>query len=135
MQTQPFLFRPVFLLHAEGFCGLFASCGAYYVFFPHHWAIFACLFLVPDLSLLLYTKEPSAVASVIYNSTHSYVFAAVIGVLAIILKSALLGQISLVWVAHISLDRAFGYGLKYANSFKFTHIQSAADPVLVPNLL
>ncbi|NLE50171.1 MAG: DUF4260 domain-containing protein, partial [Chloroflexi bacterium] len=32
-------------------------------------------------------------------------------------------QIATVWIAHIGMDRALGYGLKYATGFKDTHIQ------------
>ena len=49
-----------------------------------------------------------------------------------LLSSALLGEISLIWIGHISLDRMLGYGLNL-NSFRFTHIQSAAKPVIVPD--
>jgi hypothetical protein len=36
-------------------------------------------------------------------------------------------------LSHISLDRVLGYGLKSPTPFQFTHIQSAANPVMVPN--
>jgi hypothetical protein len=32
-------------------------------------------------------------------------------------------QVSLIWLAHIGLDRAVGYGLKYPTAFKETHLQ------------
>lgn len=63
MQVQPFFSRPVYLLRAEALCGLFASCAAYHLLFPHHWMMFACLPLAPDLSLLMYLRGPNAVAS------------------------------------------------------------------------
>ncbi len=113
-------------------CFLFAASGAYHLLFPHHWVLFACLFLVPDLSLLTYLRRPSAVASVIYNVMHSYVPPSLLGVLAALFHSALLGELGLIWIAHISMDRMFGYGLKYPTSFQFTHIQSTANPVIVP---
>jgi hypothetical protein len=31
-------------------------------------------------------------------------------------------QIALIWGAHIGMDRAVGYGLKYADAFKHTHL-------------
>jgi hypothetical protein len=132
MTTQPMFIRPVFLLQAEALCLFFASCGAYHLLFPHHWVKFACLFLVPDLSLLTYFRGPSAAASVFYNAIHNYVLPGLLGVLATLLHSALLGEVSLIWIAHISMDRMLGYGLKYPASFKFTHIQSTADPVIEP---
>jgi hypothetical protein len=128
MASQPMLIRPVFLLHAEGLCFFFASCGAYHLLFPHHWILFACLFLVPDLSLLLYHREPSAPASLFYNVMHNYALPALVGILAVLLHRALLGEVSLIWSAHISMDRMLGYGLKYPASFKFTHIQATGNP-------
>jgi hypothetical protein len=31
-------------------------------------------------------------------------------------------SVALIWLAHIGLDRALGYGLKYAAGFRFTHL-------------
>jgi len=31
--------------------------------------------------------------------------------------------ISLIWIAHIGIDRVLGYGLKYPTAFKDTHLQ------------
>lgn len=61
---------------------------------------------------------------------HSYVLPALLGGLALHFESTLLGEVSLIWICHISLDRLLGYGLKYPTSFKFTHIQSAANPAV-----
>ncbi len=122
------MFRPIHLLRAEALCLLVAACGAFHVVFPHHWLLFVCLFLLPDLSLLVSLGGPSAVASGFYNLMHNYVLPGVLGILAAPLQSALLGELSLIWIAHISLDRMLGYGLKYPTSFKFTHIQSADNP-------
>jgi hypothetical protein len=35
----------------------------------------------------------------------------------------LLIQLALIWLGHIGLDRALGYGLKYPTAFKDTHLQ------------
>ncbi len=131
MQLQPPFARPANLLRVEAFCALFASCGAYHLLFPHHWILFACLFLVPDLSLLTYTRGPGRAASIVYNLAHNYVLPAVLGMLAFASHKALPGEVCLIWIAHIGLDRMLGYGLKYPPSFQFTHIQSAANPAAV----
>lgn len=133
MLSQPSFFRPFYLLRIEALCVLFVSVGAYQVLFPHHWVMFACLFLVPDLSLLPYARGSNVVASIIYNLVHSYVLPALMGTAAVFCTSALLGEMSLIWIGHIGLDRMLGYGLKYPTSFQFTHIQSAANPVSVAN--
>jgi hypothetical protein len=108
-------------------CVLVASCGTYHLLFPHHWVLFACLFLVPDLSLLAYLRGPGSAASALYNWMHSYVFPALLGILAAAFHSSLLGELSLIWISHIGMDRMLGYGLKYPTSFRFTHIQSTVS--------
>lgn len=133
MKSESFPFRPVHLLHAEALCLLFASCGAFHLLFPHHWVLFTCFFLVPDLSLLPYLQGPSAMASTLYNVMHNYVVPGVLGIFAVPFHSVPFGEVSLIWIAHISLDRMFGYGLKYPVSFRFTHIQSTENPAIVPS--
>jgi hypothetical protein len=36
--------------------------------------------------------------------------------------SPLVLSIAMIWLAHIGIDRALGYGLKYATGFGFTHL-------------
>jgi hypothetical protein len=31
-------------------------------------------------------------------------------------------QLALIWLGHIGMDRALGYGLKYPTAFKDTHL-------------
>jgi hypothetical protein len=31
-------------------------------------------------------------------------------------------SLAMIWLAHIGIDRALGYGLKYATGFGFTHL-------------
>jgi Domain of unknown function (DUF4260) len=38
------------------------------------------------------------------------------------LSSPLVLSIAMIWLAHIGIDRALGYGLKYATGFAFTHL-------------
>ncbi len=133
MRVQTII-RPVTLLHTEGFCILCASCIAYERFFPHLWAMFAILFLVPDFSLLLFVRGSNASASVVYNVAHSYVLPVVLGGLALLNPNMHFGMISLIWICHISFDRMLGYGLKYPHHFKATHIQSASRPFHDPAL-
>ncbi len=130
MSSQLPLFRPAVLLRAEALCLLIAACGAFHLLFPHHWVLFACLFLVPDLSLLLSLRGPGVMASGFYNLMHNYVLPGILGIVAVLLHRALFGDLTLIWIAHISLDRVLGYGLKYPTSLRFTQIQSAARPVI-----
>ncbi len=34
-----------------------------------------------------------------------------------------LDRIALIWLTHIGVDRALGYGLRYPSGFKDTHLQ------------
>jgi len=36
--------------------------------------------------------------------------------------STLTLSIAMIWLAHIGIDRALGYGLKYSTGFNFTHL-------------
>ena len=121
-----FLSNPAVLLRAEAACVLFVSMAAYHLLFPHHWVLFACLFLVPDLSLLLYLRGLNAYVSRIYNAVHNYVLPILLGAIGFYAKKFLLGEVSLIWICHIGMDRMIGHGLKYPLSFKNTHLQRVA---------
>lgn len=41
------------------------------------------------------------------------------------LGSPLTLSIAMIWLAHIGIDRALGYGLKYQAGFGFTHLGRA----------
>ena len=38
------------------------------------------------------------------------------------MASPLVLSIAMIWLAHIGIDRALGYGLKYSAGFGFTHL-------------
>ena len=38
------------------------------------------------------------------------------------MASPLTLSIAMIWLAHIGIDRALGYGLKYSAGFGFTHL-------------
>ena len=83
--------------------------------------MFAALFLVPDLSLFGYLLGPRQGATV-YNAVHSYLGPLVLAALAVVgaLPAAL--SLAFIWTAHIGLDRALGFGLKYPTAFGDTHL-------------
>ena len=81
---------------------------------------------MPDLSLLGYLRSAGKSSAVFYNLVHSDVLPLAQGLLAWQRGSPLIGQLALIWLAHISFDRCLGYGLKFPGDFRHTHIQSAA---------
>ena len=58
-----------------------------------------------------------------YNSVHTYVLPVVLGFAGVLAESSLATKLALIWLTHIGLDRALGYGLKYPTDFKDTHLQ------------
>ena len=61
--------------------------------------------------------------NIIYNIGHVYAWTIVLIIIGILINLNLLILLSLIWTAHISMDRAMGYGLKYPSDFKDTHMQ------------
>jgi hypothetical protein len=87
---------------------LYASTGG-------KWWIFLLCFLLPDISLVGYIRNPKS-GALIYNYAHTYLTPAVLGLLSFRNWRAGLSA-SFIWVAHIGLDRMLGYGLKYPTAF------------------
>jgi hypothetical protein len=83
------------------------------------WGRFLALLLLPDLSMLGYLAGARAGAA-FDNAAHSTLGPIALGFVAF------LGWISpalpLIWLAHVAMDRALGYGLKYASGFGDTHL-------------
>jgi hypothetical protein len=108
------------ILRAEGLCVFIAATLAYSRS-GAGWGTFACFFLLPDVSFLGYLAGPRFGAAS-YNLAHSYVGAVACLVCAYMVPAPLLLTAGIIWCAHIGLDRALGYGLKYADGFGFTHL-------------
>ena len=85
------------------------------------WWLFALLFLVPDLSFLGYLAGPR-IGAMVYNAAHTTLLPIIPGVGAVTFSSPMARAMTLIWLAHIGLDRALGYGLKYGTGFSFTHL-------------
>jgi hypothetical protein len=85
------------------------------------WALFALLFLVPDLSMLGYLAGPR-IGAASYNAGHSYALPAGLAGAGVLGGWPVAVSLALIWVAHIGFDRAIGYGLKYPSGFGHTHL-------------
>lgn len=109
------------LLRLEGL-GLFVLAVLLYSQTGLSWLAFAVFFLAPDLSFLGYLAGPRAGAA-IYNLAHDTLgpVLLLIGGFLFAAHPAVLAA-ALIWIAHIGIDRALGYGLKYSTGFKFTHL-------------
>ena len=118
------LTRPDLLLRLEALLVLVGSLFCYPALHGSWW-LFAVLFLAPDISLIGYLSgDHTRLAARIYNAAHSYVLPLVLGLAAWKVQSSVAGQVAVIWVAHIAFDRFLGFGLKYRQAFKPTHIQN-----------
>ncbi|MGM0592576.1 MAG: DUF4260 domain-containing protein [Halobacteriota archaeon] len=102
--------------------GLVVFVGATVAFF---WVggsvlLFVLSLLVPDLSMVGYLRDEH-VGSALYNFGHLYLVPAVVGVVGVWQGSTPLLLGACVWTAHIGMDRAIGFGLKYPTAFGDTH--------------
>jgi hypothetical protein len=108
------------LLRLEG-AALAIACMVFYSYFEGSWWMFAILLLAPDLSFLGYLGGPR-VGAATYNVAHAAILPMLLGIVGMVLPSALAMHLALIWSAHIGIDRVLGYGLKYDAGFSFTHL-------------
>ena len=86
------------------------------------WLLFVLLFFVPDVSMIGYVVN-TKIGATIYNLIHAYALPCSLGLVGMFTGKALPVSLSLIWFAHIGLDRVLGFGLKYPTEFKDTHLQ------------
>jgi len=108
------------LLRLEWFAVLAAAVSAF-AWLGGSWPLFAVLLLAPDLAMIGYRFGP-VVGAAAYNAVHIYLTPAALGAAGLALGAPTMQALALIWIAHIGLDRALGYGLKYATGFGDTHL-------------
>jgi len=108
------------LLRLEGLTA-FAAALALYSHAGFSWLIFALFLLAPDLSMLGYLTGPR-VGAALYNLVHTYLLALLLTLVGFLGAQPALTAAGLILIAHIGLDRALGYGLKYSTAFGDTHL-------------
>jgi Domain of unknown function (DUF4260) len=115
------------MLRLEGLT-LFAGMTLLYAVWGGSWWIYAILFLAPDLSFVAYLAD-ARTGAVVYNAAHSYMAPVTLMTAGFALASPLTLSIAMIWMAHIGIDRALGYGLKYFAGFGFTHLGRIGNAV------
>jgi hypothetical protein len=108
------------LLRLEGLV-LFLGMTVLYYKWEGSWLVYALLFLFPDISFAAYLVSPRA-GAIAYNAAHTYLAPMALMTLGFADESPLLLSLAMIWLAHIGIDRALGYGLKYQAGFGFTHL-------------
>ena len=117
------------LLQTEELFQFLASIVALY-FLPVHvyWWVWIILFLLPDISMLGYLLN-TGVGAISYNLFHHKGIALIITALGFYYGLLWLEVTGIVLFGHAAMDRVLGYGLKYSDSFKHTHLASIQDVV------
>jgi hypothetical protein len=108
------------ILQLEGLA-LFAAMVAIYARGGGSWTLFAVLFFVPDLGFLGYLAG-QRIGALSYNALHTTLLPIALAVAGPALSLPMARSVALIWLAHIGIDRALGYGLKYQTGFGFTHL-------------
>lgn len=112
---------PRTLLHAEGLV-VAAAAVTLYFHLGFAWWLLVALALAPDLSMLGYLGGASA-GAIAYDAAHTFVAPVALGTIGLLAGGDVAVQLALIWIAHIGVDRALGYGLKYPTGFRDTHLQ------------
>jgi hypothetical protein len=87
----------------------------------YSWGWYALLFFTPDLSMIGYLWNPRF-GSWTYNLIHHKGLAIALYLLGYLLANPALQFGGTLLLGHSSLDRVLGYGLKYPDAFKNTHL-------------
>ncbi|MXS86340.1 DUF4260 family protein [Nitrosomonas sp. HPC101] len=122
--------KPNVLLKLEGLA-VFLLALAIFWQQSFSWSFFWSTVLLPDLALFGYFIN-TKVGARLYNITHSKLLPSALAVGAIVMSNALFLVLALIWFVHIGFDRMLGYGLKYPEGFKITHLGAIGKVVGEP---
>lgn len=87
----------------------------------YEWWMFLLFLFTPDISMLGYIFG-SKVGSLVYNTIHFKLLGIVISIIGYMMSIPIIIFIGLILFGHSSLDRIFGFGLKFSDDFKHTHL-------------
>jgi hypothetical protein len=90
-------------------------------FLKVEWWYYLILFIGPDISMVGYLVS-NKIGAICYNLFHHKLIGITLLVIGIFSSNWSLEVIGLIIFGHSSMDRMFGYGLKYFEGFKFTHL-------------
>ncbi|TPI14973.1 DUF4260 family protein [Mesorhizobium sp. B4-1-3] len=113
--------RPVDLVVRFEWVTIAALAIVCYAMAGFSWWLFVLLILAPDLSMLGYLAGPR-VGAVTYNALHVLIAPLVLLLAGALLAGPVTTAVALIWITHIAIDRALGYGLKLPTGFQDTHL-------------
>lgn len=110
----------IFLQRLEGFVLLLAAVSTF-ARLGQSWWLFIILLLAPDLFMLGYLAGPR-VGAAVYNFGHLLLWPLLLIGVGVLAVNPLLTALGAIWLAHIGMDRALGYGFKLTTGFRDTHL-------------
>ncbi len=90
---------------------------------PGGWPIWAwpLALLAPDLAVAGYAAG-ARLGAAVYNACHLYAAGLLLAVLGLASGQLALLFAGMLWLAHVGIDRALGFGLKAPTGFRDTHL-------------
>ncbi|HLT09006.1 MAG TPA: DUF4260 domain-containing protein [Cyclobacteriaceae bacterium] len=85
------------------------------------WWIYPACLLLPDFSMLGYAVN-TRIGAWMYNFFHHKALGIAALILGFVLGMAWLTLAGVILFGHAAMDRVFGYGLKFSDSFQHTHL-------------
>ena len=79
------------------------------------------MILLPDLNMIGYAVN-TRIGAATYNFAHHKAVAITVLLSGWYLSNSGVELVGIILFGHASLDRIFGYGLKYPDAFKHTHL-------------
>lgn len=99
----------------------FVAATALFSTLDYAWWVFPALLFLPDVTMLGYLVSPR-LGAITYNLGHHKGLAVIVALAGFFLNLPVLELTGIILFAHSAFDRLLGYGLKYADSFKHTHL-------------
>lgn len=92
-----------------------------FTYLPFAWWVYPACILLPDVGMIGYLVN-TRIGACTYNLTHHKGIAFGIALIGFVLSHQVLLLAGVIMVGHSALDRLLGYGLKYTDNFKHTHL-------------
>ncbi|MGX4644575.1 DUF4260 family protein [Holzapfeliella sp. JNUCC 80] len=109
------------LLKLEMFSLLITSLFTYFSIYHFNLWLFLLLILLPDLAMIGYLFN-NKFGAYCYNITHNLILPSILLIIGLYIKNDTSVMVAIILYSHIFGDRTLGYGLKYTDRFKHTHL-------------
>jgi hypothetical protein len=108
--------------------GMFCLSLILFNMLGYSWWLYMSLILLPDISILAYLINTKT-GAVCYNIFHHKGLAIVIYMIGIYSFNYIFILSGIIIFGHSSIDRLFGFGLKYFDSFKHTNLGMLGEKI------